>query len=240
MAPRSEGAAVRELCLPAGPLTLDSAARLEREALELGEDREARVVVLRSAGPDFCPGPAADLDPLRCGHDPAAALAAIRCPTVAAIDGRAESVGLELALACDLRVATAAASLGFPDLADGRLPCWGGTQRLVRLAGLSAAFGVLYGEPLDGEAAAAVGLVQELAAPGELEATVEGLVATLLELAPLALELVKEALWRGQEMSMRGGLELEGDLNHLLQGTADRAEGIAAFLEKRQARFEGR
>jgi enoyl-CoA hydratase len=230
---------VRTLRIPAGGLTLDAAGRLEREARELREDRSVRAVVLAGDGDDFCPGTAGEWDPLASGLDPAAALAAIRVPTLAALSGTVAGVGLELALACDLRLADPGAVLSMPEVAAGRLPCWGGVQRLVRLAGLPTALAVLYGGELTAERAAAVGLVQLPVAAGELEPAVERVVAQLLSLAPLALELVKEGVYRGSEMSMRAGLELEGDLNHLLQTTADRAEGIDAFAEKREPRFRG-
>jgi enoyl-CoA hydratase len=230
---------VETLRIPSGGLTLEAAARLEREARELREDRSLRAVVLVGEGDDFCLGIAGDWDPLDSGLDPAAALAAVRAPTLAALRGAVGGVGLELALACDLRLATPDAVLSMPTVAEGRLPCWGGIQRLVRLAGLPIALSVLYGEELSAEAATAVGLVQIPVAEGDLEAATERIVEQLLTLAPLALELVKEGVYRGSEMSMRAGLELEGDLNHLLQTTADRREGLSAFAEKREPDFKG-
>jgi enoyl-CoA hydratase/carnithine racemase len=230
---------VRTLRIPAAGLTLAAAARLERDARELREDRSVRAAILVGEGEDFCAGAAGDWDPLDSGLDPAAALAAIRAPTLAALHGRVAGVGLELALACDLRLATPDAVLSLPTVAAGRLPCWGGVQRLVRLAGLPTALAVLYGEELTADRAAGVGLVQLPVPADDLEAATERTVAQLLSLAPLALELVKEGVYRGSEMSMRAGLELEGDLNHLLQSTADRREGLAAFVEKREPDFKG-
>jgi enoyl-CoA hydratase/carnithine racemase len=231
---------IRRLTLPGGPLTLAAASALERDARALREDRDVRVVLLDSAGADFCPGPPAGWDPLDAGIDAAAALAAVRCPTIAVLEGRVASLGLELALACDLRVAGAGATFAMPEIAAGRLPCWGATQRLPRAAGLPFALAVLFGEERGAEQAAAAGLVQVLAGAGEAAARAEALAERLLTLGPLALELVKEAVHRGRELPLRGGLELEGDLNHLLQATADRAEGLAAFAEKRPPQFAGR
>jgi enoyl-CoA hydratase len=230
---------VRTLLIPSGGLTLKAAAGLEREARELRADRSVRAVVLVGEGEDFCPGGTPGWDPITSGLDPAAALAAVRAPTLAALHGAVAGVGLELALACDLRLATPGTVLSMPELASGRLPCWGGVQRLVRLAGLPTALAILYGEELGVAEAAAVGLVQLPVEAGELKAATEGTVERLTGLAPLALELVKEGVWRGSEMSMRAGLELEGDLNHLLQSTDDRAEGLAAFVEKRDPGFRG-
>jgi enoyl-CoA hydratase len=233
-------APIRRLTLPGGPLTLAAAGALEREARALREDRDARVVIVDSAGPDFCSGPPADWDPLDSGLDAAAALAAVRCPTIAVLEGRVASLGLELALACDVRVAGAGATFALPEIAAGRLPCWGATQRLPRAAGLPFALAVLFGEERDAAQAAAVGFVQVLVDEGGAAARADALALRLLELGPLALELVKEAVHRGSELPLRGGLELEGDLNHLLQATADRAEGLAAFAQKRPPQFAGR
>ena len=233
-------AGIHRLTVPSGPLTLAAAGALEREARALAENPGARVVVLAGDGDGFCPGVADGWTPLGSGLDVAAAVAAIRCPTVALLRGPVHSVGLEIALACDLRVAAPDVSYAFPELAGGRLPCWGGTQRLPRVAGLPAALVLLLGETLDGGDPLAAGLAQYRVVAEEQEAAAGVLVATLLGLAPLALELVKEAVHRGGELPMRRGLELEGDLNHLLQSTRDRAEGLAAFAEKRAPAFEGR
>jgi len=229
----------RRVVISGLPLTAVEARELEIVFEQMAEDRDdIHVVTLISAGPDFCPGAAADLDPLTCGSDPAAAIAAFPGPVVVAMRGVVSSVGLELALAADLRIADATARFALPDVADGRLPCWGGTQRLPRLAGRSvAARMLLAGEELDAAAAAACGLVHQVAT--DLAATAGDTAGRLDALAPLALAAAKEALARGPELTMRHALELEGDLNHLLQTTTDRAEGLAAFFGKRAPRFTG-
>ena len=232
---------VRTIELSGQALGRREAAELVAAAEILVEDRSARVVVLRAAGPDFCPGPADDLEPVTWEIDPAAALARLRPPVVAAVTGRCRSVGLELALAADIRLADPTASFSLPDLADGRLPSWGGTQRLPRAVGASrAAALVLLGETLTAAQAHAAGLLAGVAAPGQLAATIDATVEQLLAVAPLALELAKEAVHRGAELPLRDGLRLEGDLNHLLQATDDRAEGLAAFFAKRPPDFAGR
>jgi enoyl-CoA hydratase len=233
-------AGVHRLAVPSGPLTLAAAGALERAARALAEDRDARVVVLEGGAAGFAPAVADDWAPLDSGLDVAAAVAAIRCPTIALLRGPVHSVGLEIALACDLRVAADDVSYAFPELAEGRLPCWGGTQRLPRVAGLPAAMVLLLGETLDGSDPLAAALAQYRVSATDVDPTADTLVATLLGLAPLALELVKEAVHHGGELPMRRGLELEGDLNHLLQSTSDRAEGLTAFAEKREPAFEGR
>jgi enoyl-CoA hydratase/carnithine racemase len=227
---------------------LSGSALCQREAYELeyavnavsAAAEPVRVMVLCSAGPDFCSGPGADLEPLTAGCDPVTAIASCSMPVVAALQGRTDSVGLELALAADLRIADSTARLSFPDVASGRLPCWGGTQRLPRAAGRgTAARMILTGEELDAQQALACGLVHKVSG-GDLDRAVDNLVRRLASLPPIALAAAKEALTRGPELPMRHALELEGDLNHLLQTTSDRAEGLAAFLQKRPPHFEGR
>jgi enoyl-CoA hydratase/carnithine racemase len=233
--------AVRTIRLSGRPLAAHEAAELVAAAESLVEDRTVRVVVLTSAGPDFCPGAAPDLDPLSFAVDPAAALARLRPPVVAVLRGRCLSVGLEVALAADIRLADTSARLGLPDLALGRLPSWGGTQRLPRAVGAPrAATMVLLGEVLAADEARSAGLLAAVSEPAGLDDAVRATVEQLLGTAPLAQELAKEAVHRGAELPLRDGLRLEGDLNHLLQGTSDRAEGLAAFFAKRPADFAGR
>lgn len=222
------------------PLASREAAEIVAAAEEIREDRTVRVVVLDASGDDFCPGAAPDLDPAAFAVDPPAALAALRVPVVAACTGRAASVGCELALAADVRVCDAAATFALADVVSGRLPSWGGTQRLPRVVGQPRATAmILLGEELDAAAAAAGGLVHRVAPAGELAAVVDEVVGTLRGLAPLALQMAKEAVARGSELGMVEALRLEGDLNHLLQTTTDRAEGLAAFFEKRDPTFNG-
>lgn len=235
-----DGAVVR-VRLSGRPLGPREAAELVAVAGELREDRSVRVVVVESAGDDLCPGAAPDLEPLTFVPDPAAALAALRPPVVVACGGVTRGVGLEVALAGDVRVASAGARFSVDDLAAGRLPCWGATQRLPRAVGASRATAMLLlGEELDAAGALASGLVERVVPDGSLAAAADEVVARLARLAPLALELAKEAVARGSEMSLVEALRLEGDLNHLLQTTADRAEGLQAFFDKRDAGFTGR
>ena len=230
---------VARVTLPGGPLTHRSALELVDVVDELVEDRSVRVVMVGTTSEDFCVGAAPDLNPLGIGVDPAAALARLRVPVIAGIQGRCESVGLEIVLACDIRVASPEASFSMADLGAGRLPCWGGTQRLPRVVGSGHATLMLFtGHTHDGRSAASVGLVHQLS--DDVSTAVGVLVDELLAVGPLALELAKEAVHRGSELPLRDGLRLEGDLNHLLQATEDRAEGLNAFFEKRPPDFAGR
>ena len=183
-------------------------------------------------------GAATGLDPMGYPVDPAAALARIRPPVVVAIAGRCESVGFELALAADIRLVSPAASFALADATNGRLPCWGGTQRFpgrsVRPAPWPWFCLVNSSMPHRGHRRAGL-------SGGRLAGRRRGRVGRPTPGAgPLALELAKEAVHRGAELPLRDGLRLEGDLNHLLQMTADRAEGLAAFFAKRPPDFAGR
>lgn len=230
---------VCRIVLSGTPLGSREAHELGQVAGDLVEDRSVRAVVLETAGPDFCPGPAEDLDPLAPGLDPTVALAAIRVPVVALLRGTVASVGLEIALTADLRLAAPDVRCSLPEVPAGRLPSWGGTQRLTRVVGTAEALRMLLlATELDAGHAAAAGLVHEVVADPAGRA--EQVLAAWAQRGPLAIEYAKEAVLTGAELPVREGLALEADLNTLLQVSADRAEGIAAFLEKRPARFTGR
>ena len=228
-----------EVVIPGGRLDAATADALVATASQLREERSIRVIVIRASGADFCAGPAADLDPALVDPDPAAAWASLRPPVVVAVTGDCLSVGLELVLAADIRVASPDARLALPDLAQGRLPCWGGTQRLSRAVRPAQATAmILLGTTVSGEEAAGLGLIHQVA--DEPVDTTRQLAAQLAARGPLSLELAKEAVHRGAELPLRDGLRLEGDLNHQLAATEDRAEGLQAFFDKRPPDFAGR
>lgn len=230
---------VRTITLPDGPLTAATASAVASVVDALVEDRTVRVVVLRG-GPDFCTGAADDLDPVALGVDPAASLARLRVPVVAAVRGRCASVGLELVLAADVRVVAPDTTFVLDDVVEGgRLPCWGGTQRLPRAVGTARATAMLLlGTPLTAGDAVACGFCSAIA--DDVDTATGEIVAGLTTIGPLALEFAKDAVHRGAELPLRDGLRLEGDLNTLLATSADRAEGLAAFFAKRPADFAGR
>lgn len=225
--------------IPGGRLGRRAAREFVDVTDELVEQREVRVVLVHSFEADFCSGPAADLDRFDLSPDPASALARLRPPVLVACTGECSSVGLEIALAADIRFAEPASSFALADVLDGEFPSWGGTQRLPRAIRPSAAVGMLLlGDRLDADQAHGLGLVHavEVDALGAAMSVLE----RLQRAAPLALEFAKEAVHRGSEMPLRDGLRLEGDLNHLLASTVDRAEGLAAFFAKRPPDFAGR
>jgi enoyl-CoA hydratase/carnithine racemase len=213
------------------------------EACETVEHaEEVRAVVLAAAGPAFSAGlPRGCAWPDPAWPDGVGALARVTKPVVAAIQGDALGWGLSLALACDLRVAATGAVLGLPDVAEGRLPGGGATQRLPRIVGVARALElVLLGSRLPASVAAEWGLVSATVSPGQLAGAVADLAGALAARAPVALRLAKEAVVRALDLPLADGMRVEQDLYVLLQTTADRAEGVRAFLERRRPRFGGR
>jgi len=171
----------------------------------------------------------------------ASAIAGIDRPVIAAINGNAFGQGLELTLSCDVRLAAKSAHFGFPQIASGLMPRDGGTQRLPRIIGKGKAMElILTGEIIDAEEALAIGLVSQVLPPPELMPAAEALAQSIASKAPIALRFIKEAVNKGLDLTLEQGLRLEADLYFLLHTTADRMEGIRAFLEKRKPQFKGR
>lgn len=170
----------------------------------------------------------------------AAKIERLEKPTIAAINGYALGGGLELAMACTLRVASERARLGLPEIKLGIIPGNGGTQRLARLVGWGRAMEmILTGEPVDAATALAWGLVNRVVPADRLAGEVDALAATLAERPPVALRAAKEAVLASRDLPVAAGGDLERLLFALCCGTADRAEGVRAFLEKRRPRFTG-
>jgi len=162
-------------------------------------------------------------------------------PVVAAVNGFALGGGCELALACHLRVASENAKFGQPEVKLGIAPGYGGTQRLPRLVGKGVALQLLLtGEMIDAQEAYRIGLVNKVVPAASLMRESEALLRGILAMGPLAVRLTLEAVEWGLDMSLEEGLLLEANHFGLLAGTRDMKEGLAAFLEKRSARFEGR
>lgn len=200
---------------------------------ELTHDDEAWVVILAGEGEHFLEGGQAQ----GVGF---AALAAVNRPIIAAINGDASAEGLELVLCCDLRVAAEGARFALPQVASGSIPGSGGTQRLARLVGRGKALEMLLlARSIDAEAALRFGLVNEVAPAAQVLTQAQSLAETLTTKGPIALRYAKEAIYKGMDMTLEQGLRLEMDLYLLTQTTADRAEGIQAFLERRTPAFRG-
>ncbi len=165
-----------------------------------------------------------------------------RCPQplIAAIRGYAFGGGLELALACDLRIAGDDARLGLTEIDLAIIPGGGGTQRLSRLVGRGRALHmILTGARIDAQEALRIGLVERVVPAAEVQSTARELAKSLAAKAPVALRYAKEAVVKGLELALADGLRLEHDLATLLRTTDDRIEGAKAFVEKRKPRFTG-
>jgi 2-oxoglutaroyl-CoA hydrolase len=239
-------------------ITLDDPAKMNRVPIaardqlgrlfgELGEDGAVRAVVVTGAGDNFTAGGDIagflDRDPEYLSRLAWNVAAAERCPkpVVARVRGYCLGVGLELALACDIRIAADDAQLGLPEIGLGMIPGSGGTQRLARLAGLGRAKDViLRRKRIPAADALAWGLVSEVVPADELDAAVERALADLAQLSPLALRFAKRVLNQVYDAPLHTGLELEGLAYGLLRTTHDFREGVEAFVEKRPPRFEGR
>ena len=162
-------------------------------------------------------------------------------PVIAAVNGFALGGGMELAMACHIRIASANAKFGQPEVKLGIAPGYGGTQRLPRLVGKGRALDlVLTGRMIDAEEALRIGLVTRVVPPEQLLTEAEKTLRTIMAMGPRAIELAMEAVDRGCEMSLDEGLQLEANHFGLLAATEDMREGMAAFLEKREPRFAGK
>ena len=228
-----------------------TAAELGEACGEIASDDQVHLVVLTGSGTAFSVGREAApaglslsagtagmqwLTSMQC----AAAVASLPMPVIVAINGDAIDQGLELALAGDLRVASEHAWFGISDLAHGRLPSDGATQRLPRLVGQAWARDLLLtSRIIDSAQALEIGLVNRVAGPGRLEAETRDLADAILSGGPVAARYAKEALSQGLDLTLEQGLRLEADLNVVLQSTGDRAEGIESFLHKRPPNYTG-
>jgi len=233
---------------------------LDREALEelasaatvINDDEDAYVAVLSGEGDVFCRGwDTSDLEGApsaldwarreRILDDPFSCLNRLSRPVIAAVNGDALSAGLEIALACDVRLAAEGARFGLPETGLGLIPLGGGSQRLTRVVGRAKALElILTGEIAGAEEALRIGLVSKVVPRDELMETAAALAGRIAAQGPLAVRYAKEAVLRGMEMPLEQALRFETDLTIILQTTEDRAEGVRAFLEKRPPQFKGR
>jgi len=162
-------------------------------------------------------------------------------PTIAAVNGVALGGGCELAMACDIRIASENARFGQPEPRLGIIPGWGGTQLMPRLLGLAKAKELLLtGRVISAQEAERLGLVSRVVAQGELKKAVEELVETIGGLAPLAIQAVKRILTAQAERMLEEGLREELESFMKCYETEDRVEGVSAFFEKRKPAFKGR
>jgi len=162
-------------------------------------------------------------------------------PSIAALNGWTLGTGLEIAMACSMRIASSKAKLGQPEVKLGITPGAGGTQRLPRLIGMGRAMEmILTGEPVSAERAFSMGLVNRVVEPDQVMPETRKLAETIAARPRLAVQYCKEAVYRAGEVSLEAGLAHESYLHALSCATEDKKEGVAAFLEKRDPNFSGR
>jgi enoyl-CoA hydratase len=248
----SEAIATLTIDRPSVKNALDADTVIEcRQALRaLAEDRDAGVLVITGAGESaFVSG--ADINDIRTrGRDEG--LAAINStlfaeierfprPTIAAVNGYALGGGCELALACDIRIASETAKFGQPELGLGIIPGAGATQRLPRIVGLGwAKHLVLTGDVIDAKQALEIGLVTAVTPAGQLQIRARELARRVLRQGPLAARLAKLALNASSRVDLDSGLLIETLAQALCYSSDDKTEGTTAFLEKRKPKFTGR
>jgi len=223
-----------------------------REVLGLiSNDRKIRVVIITGAGKAFQAGADIEelsrmspLELLRWNEGIVrinAALEDLPQPVIAAINGPAMGGGLELALACTLRVMGESVIIGLPEVRLGIIPGTGGTQRLPRLIGIGrAAELVLTGDPITSKEALDLGLVNKVVPDGSVLNAAEELARRILRNAPIAVELAKDAMMKGRDLPMEHAVQYSQKNCVACFSTEDMKEGMAAFLEKRKPSFKGK
>jgi enoyl-CoA hydratase/carnithine racemase len=212
---------------------------------------EIRVVIITGAGEKaFCAGAdlkeRATLPPLQVKEfiytirDLFSSIENLNKPVIAAVNGVALGGGTELALACDIRIASATASMGLTETRLAIIPGAGGTQRLPRLIGRGKAKELIFtGRRVPAEEALAIGLVNQICAPDQLRKTCDAMAAEICETGPIAIEQAKYAINHGLETDLHTGLAIESNAYWVTIPTQDRLEGLAAFREKRKPVYKG-
>ena len=219
-------------------------------------DRDVRVIVLTGAGKGFCAGgdvkamneakeggrerPFLDkIEPLR--DRTLLAMRDAPQPIIAAVNGAAAGAGMNLALACDLRLASSAAKFSQAFVKRGLHPDWGGTYFLPRIVGMAKACELIFtGALIDAAEALRLGIVSQVLAPEELLPAAQTLARAIAAGPPIAIRLAKRGLYRNAESDLRTALEYETFAQNACFETADATEGIRAFVEKRAPQFKGR
>jgi len=214
---------------------------------EIEANDAVRVVIVRGEGEHFSSGGDVvgflKVTPEYISHFAENVAAPERCskPVIARLSGYALGVGLEIALACDFRIASETTQIGLPEMRLGMIPGSGGTQRIARMAGLGRAMDmILRARRLAAEEARSWGLLTEVVPMSELDTRVDALVDELLAFSPLAYRVGKQALHASMEVPLSAGLVMEGRMYGFLRTTEDFREGVQAFKDKRRPRFQGK
>jgi len=216
------------------------------------QDENIRVIVFTGAGDRaFCAG--ADLNMMKgksaykgmhlsySGQRLTLEIEELEKPVIAALNGYTLGGGLELAMACDLRIASENAQLGQPEVNVGLIPGWGGTQRLPRLVGKGKAKEMIFtGGRIDAKTAERLGLVNKVVPLDQLKSVVKEFASEIMSKPPIAIELAKQLINKSTEIDLRVGLINEAEAFGVLASTEDFREGVGAFLEKRKPHYKGK
>jgi enoyl-CoA hydratase len=237
---------------PVNALSTTLLQELDHAIAEFGESGKARAVVLTGDGQYFSAGAdvkelatldmAAAPDVARKGLATYARIASLRQPVIAAINGLAIGGGLELALACDLRIAGESAKLGAPEVTLGLIPAYGGTQRLPRLVGVAKAKELIFtGAMISAAEALRIGLVNKTVPSGQELRAARDMAHTIAQRAPKAVQAAKRSIVEGLELPLAAGIENETRwFEREVLPSEDLGEGLAAFVERRPPKFQGK
>jgi enoyl-CoA hydratase len=234
---------------PMNALSTEMLKEIKRAFHELKANKEAKVVVVTGEGKAFVAGAdiaeMKDMDALQgreygaLGQNVFAHIEKLPQPVIAAVNGFALGGGCELAMACDLRIASEKAKFGQPEVNLGVTPGFGGTQRLPRLVGRGKAKELVFtGDMIDAAEAHRIGLVNRVVKPEELMAEAMKLAELIASRGQIAVRLAKKAVNSGIEVNLKSGCDIEAEIFGVCFSTADQKEGMAAFLEKRKADFK--
>ncbi len=237
---------------PVNALNAKVMVELKRIIDQLEKNNELRAVILAGAGEkNFVAG--ADIKEFPNltestgrelslnGHGIFTRLENLKIPVICAIHGYALGAGLELALACDIRIADEKALLGLPEVTLGIIPGYGGTQRLPRLVGLGKAKELIFsGESINAEEAYRIGLIDKLVPSGKALDEAKVLADKIASRGPVAVSKAKSAMNLGLDITLNEGIKIEAQYFGELCVTEDKVEGVRAFIEKRKAEFKGR
>ncbi len=232
-------------------LNMDVLNELYDVFTEIDQDKDLRAVILTGEGKAFVAG--ADIaqmhqlnalegrEMMMMGHKVMNLIENNEKPVIAAVNGFALGGGCELAMACDIRIASEKAKFAQPEVGLGIIPGFGGTQRLARLVGKGMAkYMILTAEMIKAEEAHRIGLVEKVVAPEELLPEAERIAQTIAAKAPIAIATAKSAINNGYDMDMKSASKFEIETFTAAFGSDDKTEGMAAFLEKRAPEFKNR
>ena len=251
---KSEGVGVLTVNRPQALNALNSLvlAEIKEAVAEVASDDEIQVLIITGAGEKaFVAG--ADIAEMKdksvleaqsfaaFGQGVFADIENLEKPVIAAVNGYALGGGCELALACDIRLASEKARLGQPEVSLGVTPGWGGTQRLARLVGMGQAKELIFtGDVIEARTAQAIGLIDEVYAPEELLPRAKEMAKKVASRGQIAVRLAKLSINRGLEMGLADGVAFEAEVFGRCFATEDQKEGMGAFLEKRRPEFKGK